>query len=78
MSDVTSCHFGQYGKSFQEKIFQCLLADRQWAAQMTEVMTGDYFELQYLKYLTTKYFLYYQKYKEFPTLQLLITIIREN
>ena len=78
MSDVTSCHFGQYGKSFQEKIFQCLLADRQWAAQMTEVMTGDYFELQYLKYLTTKYFLYYQKYKEFPTLQLLITIIRDD
>ncbi len=71
-------YFRQYGKNFQEKIFQCLLIDRRWSSQMVEVMTDDYFELQYLRYLTSKYFAYYKKYKEFPTLQLLISIIRDD
>jgi len=69
-------HFRQYGKSFQEKIFQCLLHDTSWASQMSEVMEPDYFELRYLAYLTDRYFSYFQKYKTWPTLQLLITIIK--
>ena len=32
-------HFSKYGKDFQEKIFQSLLKDPQWATQMDEVMT---------------------------------------
>ena len=71
-------HFKQYGKSFQEKIFQCLITDKNWATQMTEVMTPSYFDLKYLMYLTEKYFSYYSKYKDFPTLALLITIIRDD
>lgn len=71
-------HFKQYGKHFQERIFQGLLTDRNWATQMTEIMTPSYFELKYLQYLTQRYFDYYQKYKEFPTLNLLVTIIRDD
>jgi replicative DNA helicase len=71
-------HFRQYGKSFQEKIFQCLLHDNTWASQMLEVMEPDYFELRYLAYLTDRYFAYFQKYKTWPTLQLLITIIKDD
>ena len=71
-------YFGKYGKTFQEKIFQAFIADTNWAAQMIEVMTPGYFEKDYLKYLTTKYFSYYQKYKCFPTLPLLVTIIRDD
>jgi len=70
--------FKQYGKQFQEKIFQSLLTDRTWSAQMAEVMTPSYFELKYLEFLTEKYFSYYTKYKDFPTLQLLISIIRDD
>jgi replicative DNA helicase len=70
--------FKQYGKQFQEKIFQALLTDRAWATQMAEVMTPSYFELKYLEFLTEKYFSYYTKYKDFPTLQLLISIIRDD
>ena len=51
-------HFKQYGKSFQEKIFQGLLHDHVWAAQMIEVMSPAFFELKYLHYLTEKYFKY--------------------
>jgi len=71
-------HFKQYGNTFQRKIFQCLLHDTTWAAQMVEVMEPDYFELRYLAYLTDRYFAYFQKYKTFPTLQLMVTIIKED
>jgi len=69
-------YFSQYGKNFQEKIFQSLLNDHRWAAQMIEVMTPSYFEIRYLNYLTDKYFAFYEKYKTFPTLQLIVTMIR--
>ena len=44
-------HFGQYGKSFQEKIFQRLISDREWAAQMAEVMDPTFFDVGFLEYL---------------------------
>jgi len=49
-----------------------------WSTQMSEIMTPEYFELKYLQYLSKAYFSYYQKYKDFPTLPLLITIIRDD
>jgi len=73
-----TAHFSQYGKNFQEKILQCLFTDRSWSTQMTEIMTPEYFDLKYLQYLCKSYFSYYQKYKDFPTLPLLVTIIRDN
>ena len=71
-------HFSKYGKDFQEKIFQALLTDHQWSAQMIEVMQFDYFELKYLQFLCDRFFNFYDKYKNFPTMQLLITIIRDE
>jgi replicative DNA helicase len=70
--------FSHYGKSFQEKIFQGLITDHKWAAQILEVMDPGFFDVRYLSYLTEKYFTYYHKYKSFPTLSLLITIIKED
>jgi|TARA_R110001583_G_scaffold12000_2_gene53515 replicative DNA helicase len=76
MNDIGS--FGKYGKVFQEKIFQCLVADTTWASQIIEVMTPDFFEQKYLEYLTKCYFAYFEKYKSFPTMPLLITIVRDE
>ena len=70
--------FAEYGVSFQEKIMQALLVDHKWAEQMSEVIRIEYFDLKYLKYLSEKYFHYYQKYKTFPTIQLLISIVRDD
>ena len=70
--------FSQYGKSFQEKIVQCLLSDRVWAEQVIEVFDADYLELNYLKYLAERYFAHARKYKVFPTLQLLVTIVKDE
>lgn len=75
---TNDAHFRQYGKSFQEKIFQALLNDRKWATQMVEVMTPHYFDLKYLNFLSDKYFSYYFRYKEFPSLPLLIMIVRDD
>ena len=71
-------HFSQYGKLFQEKIFQGILTDNDWAKQIEEVMKPHFFELKYIQYLSDRYFSYYQKYKTFPTFQLLIDIIRDE
>ena len=70
--------FSQYGKTFQEKIFQGLLTDHRWASQMHEVMHPDFFDVKYLSYLAEKFFLYFEKYRCFPTLSLLVTIIKDG
>lgn len=71
-------YFGQYGKSFQEKIFHCLMSDKEWANQMVEVMTPSYFDVSYLEYLCEKLFSYHGKYRSFPSLGLLVTIIKDD
>jgi len=75
---TTGNSFSKYGKMFQEKIFQGLATDKDWAAQMHEVMQPDYFDLKYLQYLCGKYFTYFDDYRCFPTMQLLIQIIRDD
>jgi hypothetical protein len=71
-------YFSKYGKDFQEKIFQALLTDHQWSAQMFEIMKYDYFELKYLQFLCDRFFGFFNKYRNFPTLQLLVTIIKDE
>jgi replicative DNA helicase len=70
--------FAQYGKAFQEKIMQALLTDHRWAEQLLEVFNPEYFELKYLHFLSERYFGYAKKYKVFPTLPLLVTIIKDE
>jgi len=71
-------HFSKYGRDFQEKIFQSLIVDHQWASQMIEIMTPEYFEIKYLQYLCERFFGFHLKYKNFPTLQLLVSMIRDE
>jgi len=78
MSAAQKATFGEYGKSFQEKVMQALLSDRAWAEQTLEVFDPSYFDLKYLYYLADRYFGHAKKYKVFPTLQLLVTIIRDE
>ncbi len=77
-SYVSESYFRQYGTAFQEKIFQGLATDKDWAQQMHEVMDPSYFELKYLQYLTERYFNYFGEYRCFPTMSLLISIVRDD
>lgn len=70
--------FSKYGKQFQEGIFHGLLTDHTWAAQMMEVMKPTFFDIKYLEFLCEKYFLYHNKYKCFPSMGLLIPLIKED
>jgi len=74
----SATHFGHYGKLFQEKIFQSLMTDKDWATQMVEVMDPTFFDVRYLEYLADKFFAYFKKYRCFPTLGLLVTIIKDD
>lgn len=71
--------FATFGKPFQEKVLQALLTDRQWATQFVEVFSVDEcLEPAYLKLVANKYIGYHTTYKEFPTLELMITVIKES
>lgn len=78
MSVDNGVTFGNFGKSFQEKILQALMCDHQWAAQMMEVVKVDYFDVSYLKYLFSIFSRYHAQYRCFPTLQLLVTMARDE
>lgn len=78
MSDESTPSLAKFGTSFQEKTMQALLTDRRWAEQMMEVFDPEYFDQKYLQYLSDKVFAYARKYKDFPTLQLLVTIISDD
>lgn len=78
MSDSTVVTLSQFGKSFQEKTLQALLFDPKWAEQLMEVFDETYFDVKYLSFLAERYFAYAKKYKVFPTLQLLVMIIKDE
>ena len=78
MTQESGISFASYGKDFQEKIVQGLLTDRLWAEQMAEVIDVEFFDLKYLRFLGDRYFSYHQKYRDFPTLSLLVSIIRDD
>lgn len=67
-----------FDKNFQEKILQAMLVDRVWATQFTEVLDVDYFEHAHLKLIADKYTNYQLKYKEFPSMELLLTMIKDD
>jgi replicative DNA helicase len=70
--------FGQYGQHFQKKVVQALLSDPSWAEQMSEVLEPAYFDLKYLNYLADRYLSYSKKYKAYPSLPMLVTIVKDE
>lgn len=74
----TTPTFGAYGKIFQEKILYSLLVDHTFAGQMLEVIKEAYFDVKYLSFLFQRYAKYAEKYKCYPTLSLLVTIVRDE
>lgn len=70
--------FEEFGNNFQEKVIQALLTDHKWAEQMIEVLSIDYFDQKHLQYLAQRYFAYYEKYRSFPTLKLLVDIMKDE
>ena len=55
-------NFSKFGKPFQEKVFQGMLPDTAWSAQMIEVVAPEYFAVKYLGFFCVRYFSYYNCY----------------
>lgn len=60
--------FNEMGKPFQEKVFRAIVTDRQWALSLREVFELDKsFDLPHLRLMTEKVFGYYDRFKAFPS-----------
>lgn len=80
MTESTSNNtFTNLGRSFQEKVVQAMIFDRSWASTFVEVFQIDEcLEYADLKLLANKYIEHYRAYKEFPSLQLLMSVVKEE
>lgn len=76
MTEKTSTQQFKFDRTFQEKILQAMIVDHSWASQFTEVLEIDYFGYAYLKLVADNYLEYYTEYKEFPSQDLLLTILK--
>lgn len=71
--------FASFGKPFQEKVLQAFITDRNWAMQFLEVFNVDEcLDQAYLKLIANKYIENYRTYKEFPSIELLTTILKDG
>ena len=78
-SNLDSNTFTQLGKPFQEKVMQALIIDKRWAMSFIEVFNVDEcFDYAPLRVLANTYINYFKRYKEFPSLELLKSIIRDE
>jgi replicative DNA helicase len=59
--------FSQMGRSYQEKVVQAMIQDPLFADQMIDVMDPRFFDLEYLKEITGKFFDHKRKYRTFPS-----------
>lgn len=64
-----------FDKNFQEKIVEVLFYDKIWASQIQEILEPNFFDYAYLQLISQTYFAHYNKYKDFPSLELLSTLI---
>jgi len=64
---------------FQEKVVQAILFDKMWAQQFIEIFSVDeLLNYNYLKIVAGNYIKYQRKYKEFPTMPLLLEVIKQE
>lgn len=71
--------FASHGKAFQEKVLQAMIKDKNWATQFIEVFDVEQcLEPAYLKVIADSYIEYYKKYKEYPSDELLRSVLKDR
>lgn len=68
----------KFGTSYQERVTQAILQDYKFAERMIDVVKPEYFELKYLREIVSHYFDYRRKYKTYPSVDLLDTVIKNS
>jgi len=67
--------FVNFGRTYQEKVIQAIIEDKDFAEQMIEVLDVTFFDQKYMRIVTDYYFAHYKQYDTFPSAQILTTII---
>jgi sulfur relay (sulfurtransferase) DsrC/TusE family protein len=70
--------FAGFGEDFQNIAIQALLIDHAWAEQMFEIIKPEYFELAWQQYLVKRFYDYYTHYRTFPSLAIMVTVVRQD
>lgn len=70
--------FDEFGQEFQEKFIQALITDSNFAENMVDVFKSEYIEVKHLQFLADRYFVYAKKYRVFPSLRLLVSIVKDE
>ena len=68
--------FSKFGKSFQEKLAFCILNDKSFSDQMSEVLNIEHLETKYLQALVGLIFDYKRQYEVHPTFTIIVSIVR--
>lgn len=82
-NDILETHekpgFASFGRPFQENVCVALLTDQSWATGFAEVFNVDEcLEVRHLKYVSHQWLKYYKAYREWPSHELLKTIIADD
>lgn len=65
-------------KFYEETVVQALIFDHLYAEQMSDVLSVNYFNVEYLRETANLLFKHYTKYKCFPSYQMLATILKNE
>jgi replicative DNA helicase len=68
--------FSKFGKSFQEKLAYCIINDKTFSNQMSEVLNITHLETKYLQALVGLIFDYKKQYQVHPTFTIIVSIVR--
>jgi KaiC/GvpD/RAD55 family RecA-like ATPase len=82
MADSNSKSFSDanWNEAMQERIMQSMIVDKEWAGGFLEVFSPDFFDdaNMHLKALSKLYIKHHQRYKEFPSVDLLEAMSKES
>jgi replicative DNA helicase len=82
MSEIIQASFStnNWNQAMQERIMQAMIVDKEWAGGFLEVFSPDFFDDDslHLQALSKLYVKHYQKYKEFPSTDLLSSMVNES
>lgn len=67
--------FSKFGKAYQDKVLAAILTDHIFADQMSDVVDPKYFTFSHHEAVAQVFFDYRKKYREFPSVDLVQTII---
>lgn len=70
--------FSKMGRTYQERVVQCLLQDYSFAEQMADLIQPKYFDVKYLQDIVQAYYDHKAKYKAYPSLDVLDVMLVRN